>query len=230
MTQRFFSRVAGALLIAALFGSSPGHAQEEGPRGPEPFYGRWIGIWQSRVAPALALSGKGTLEEVIIVPDPANSPNHVAFTAWVTSPLFPSVKWQTNPVSLEVSAVGIFRDGEVVFETAMGTRFTFRLTEENRIEATYYDPRSQDRGTWQLSRAGPPPDSPSFWRDTAQQCYDEVTRGRTFVYHGRVGLVGRAGCDQYVQDMEAREVREKALLPPLEVTPLERRPLTPAPR
>jgi hypothetical protein len=171
-----------------------------------------------------------TLEEVIIVPDPVNGPNHVAVTGWVTSPLFPWVKWQTNPVSLNVSAVGIFLDGELVFETEMGTRFTFRLTEENRIDATYYHPYSQDRGTWQLIRAAPPPESPSYWRDKAQQCYDEVTRGRPFVYHGRVGLIGRAGCDQYVQDMEAREFREKAFMPPLEVTPLEPRPRPPTPR
>lgn len=62
------------------------------------------------------------------------------------------------------------------------------------------------------------------WRDIARRCYEDVIQHRTVVYRERAALLGRAACDQYVQDMEAREaleVLQEARMPPLGVGQVE---------
>ena len=68
------------------------------------------------------------------------------------------------------------------------------------------------------------------WRATAALCYADVRDWRLVVYQspshrGRGGLVGRAACDQYVEDQEAAESQRKAVTPalrPLEALQLEK--------
>lgn len=81
-----------------------------------------------------------------------------------------------------------------------------------------------------------------FWREKAHLCYEDVIRRRTVVYQGsyyllhpyylpsqrsyyRVPLVGRAACDQYVEDMQIRELQETLKqgepMPTLDVIELE---------
>lgn len=73
---------------------------------------------------------------------------------------------------------------------------------------------------------GRTPASKLTWRDKAGRCYEDVRRGATVYYEGRHRgryLVGRAACDQYVEDMEFVETQRRPADPiqPLEILQLE---------
>jgi outer membrane protein OmpA-like peptidoglycan-associated protein len=65
------------------------------------------------------------------------------------------------------------------------------------------------------------------WLAAAQDCYADARIGRLVYYqaryhHGRGALVGRAACDQYVEDMQTEEaLRRAAASPPRPVETLQ---------
>ena len=62
----------------------------------------------------------------------------------------------TNAVVPGFIARGMLQDARLTFTSAGGATLEFILYEQDRIEATYYNPNNRDRGTWSLTRVSSP--------------------------------------------------------------------------
>jgi len=101
-------------------------------------------------------------------------------------------------------------------------------TPENRelVDAAWRELERRAESARTLEPKVRSPASKLTWRDKAGRCYEDVRRGAVVSYEGRHRgryLVGRAACDQYMQDMEFLEAQRRPsdVMQPLEVLQLE---------
>lgn len=110
-------------------------------------------------------------------------------------------------------------EGGVTRYYAWGTEMMGGRQDREIVDAAWREIERASRST------GTP--EPKFaWRDKARECYEDLRRGALVVYEGRFRgryLIGRAACDQYLEDMESLEAgrRPTEALQPLESVQLE---------